>query len=161
MRTFTRRGFLSLVMLLALVVAPAQAQLRITNAAASAAANAIVDLLDAGPGNGTLHIFSGTCPASAGDADPSGELVELTFAATAFGSATNGVATAASITGGTATGTGIAACFRAKDGAGTTIFQGAVTGDGGGGQMELINTSIATGQTVNISSMTLTVPTTP
>lgn len=58
---------------------------------------------------------------------------------------------------GTASGTGTAGYFRITDSAGTTCHvQGTLTATGGGGDMTLDNTSIASGQTVTISTFTLT-----
>lgn len=159
MRTGMIGRLLSLVAVLSLLVAvPASAQLKITNAAASAAANAVVDLVDAGPGAGTLRIYGAACPANADDADPTPLLVSLPYSPTAFGAASNGVATASSITTTNAAATGTAQCFRAKDGAAVTVFQGTVTATGGGGQMQLISTSITSGQPVQITSMSYTQP---
>lgn len=52
---------------------------------------------------------------------------------------------------------GTAGYFRIVDSAGTTChLQGTVTATGGGGDMTIDNTSIASGQTVNVTSFTLT-----
>ncbi|WP_454626943.1 hypothetical protein [Bradyrhizobium cenepequi] len=52
---------------------------------------------------------------------------------------------------------GTAGYFRLVDNAGTTChMQGTCTATGGGGDMTLDNTSIATGQTVNVTSFALT-----
>ena len=65
-----------------------------SNAAVSAAADAVCPLLN----NGYLRIYSGTQPATADTALSSNTLLaELRFGATAFGAASNGVATANSI----------------------------------------------------------------
>src|SRR3990167_8323959 len=94
---------------------------RLTNAAASAAADAVVDRIDTG-GAGTIKIYSGTTPT---DADPAiGAqvlLATLTFAATAFGAASNGVATAAAIVSdSSADATNTPPSARFPSGAGTT-----------------------------------------
>lgn len=131
---------------------------RVTDAVQNAAADAVVDLLDAGAGAGTLKIYSGTQPADADDAASGTLLVTLTFSDPAFGAAAAGVATANAITDGTAVATGTAGWFRCEDSAGTTVFDGDVTATGGGGDLELDNTSIATDQTVSITSLTYTHP---
>lgn len=60
-------------------------------------------------------------------------------------------------TGAAGAGTGTAAGhFRIKQGA-TCHMQGTVTGTGGGGDMTLDNVSIANGQTVSITTFTLTI----
>ena len=75
----------------------------ISNAAATAAANAVTALVN----GGTLRIYAGTKP-SGPDTALSGAtlLASLSFSATAFGSASNGVATANSITAATASNGG-------------------------------------------------------
>jgi hypothetical protein len=73
----------------------------LTTAARNAACNAIVDLVDAGAGDSTLVLYL---------ANASTEVATLTFAATAFGNAATGVATAAAIASDTsATGNAAAA----------------------------------------------------
>ena len=52
---------------------------------------------------------------------------------------------------------GTAAHFEIMDSGGTTChMQGTVTATGGGGDMEIDNTSIATGQQVTVTAFTLT-----
>lgn len=124
--------------------------LTLTNAAASAACDAIVDLIDAG-GAGTIEIYTAAKATLLGT---------LTFSATAFGAASNGVATAAAITGDTsADATGSAAIFVVKSGAGTQIFEGTITATGGGGDMTMPSISITAGQPIDIDTFTFTVPT--
>lgn len=72
---------------------------KITNAVASAAADAAVDLLDAGAGAAKLRIYDGTQPTTADTALGAQVLLaELTMSDPAFGAASNGVATASAIT---------------------------------------------------------------
>lgn len=60
---------------------------------------------------------------------------------------------------GTASGTGTAGHYRIVDSAGTTCHeQGSVTSTGGGGDVIIDNTSITSGQTVNITGWTVTEP---
>jgi hypothetical protein len=57
----------------------------------------------------------------------------------------------------TADATGTAAHFRVYDSGGTVCgIQGTVTATGGGGDMTLDNTSIASGQQVTVTTFTLT-----
>jgi hypothetical protein len=135
----------------------ASAQLKLTNAAASAAADAVVDLVDGGSGAGTLTIYGSACPTNADDADSGTVLAVLTFSDPAFGAASNGVATASAITqDSSADATGTAACFRVKSSSGTVIFQGAVGTSGS--QLNLVTTSIVATQPVQITSFTYTAP---
>ena len=60
---------------------------------------------------------------------------------------------------GTADAAGTAGHFRLKDTTDTTChMQGSVTATGGGGQLELDNVVIASGQTITITAFTLTAP---
>lgn len=129
---------------------------QITNAAASAAADAVVDLIDAGAAAGKLRIYDGSQPATA-DTAVSGQtlLAELTFSDPAFGAASNGVATANAITGDTsADATGTASWFRVLDSNNVVIFDGTV----GTASADLIlNTvSIVAGAAVSITALTYT-----
>lgn len=132
---------------------------RISTAARSAAADAIVDLIDGGPAAGTLKIYTGAQPAGPGTA-PSGTLLgTLTMSDPAFGSAATGVATAASITGDSAAdATGTPGWFRIADSTGTAVLDGAVTVSGGGGDLQLDSVSIVAGGTINVTSLTVTMP---
>lgn len=132
---------------------------RLSNASQIAAADAVVDQLNAAAG--TLKIYTGTQPADA-DTEPAGTLlVTITLAAPAYGAA-NASGTAALLgtpLSGTAAATGTAGCFQVETNGGTiNVFQGSVTATGGGGDLTVDNVSIATGQTVNVSALNFTVP---
>lgn len=127
----------------------------ISAAAANAAANAVTALVN----GGSLRIYSGTKPATP-DTALSGNtlLAQLTFSATAFGSASNGVATANAITDdSSADATGTASFFRAHNSSGTAVFQG--TCGTSNADLVLSSTSISSGGTVSVSSLTYTQPT--
>jgi hypothetical protein len=112
----------------------------------NAACNAIVDLIDAGTGAGTLEIQdSGNT-----------EIATLTFNDPAFGDAATGTATAGAITSDTNATGGTAALFQAKDSDGTVVLSGSV---GTSGEDLNLNTlTIGAGATVSITSLTVTVP---
>lgn len=131
---------------------------RLPNASQQAAANAVVDLLDAGAGAGLLRIYSGTQPADADDAASGTLLAELTFSDPAFGNAsTSGVATANAITAdASANATGTAGWFRCVDSNAVTVFDGAVSTSGA--ELNLDSTSITVGQTVSVTALTYTHP---
>lgn len=132
---------------------------RISVAAANAAANAISALPNAS-GPGYIQIRTGAQPATVATAASGTLLGTLTLSATAFGAATGGVCTAATITGDTsADATGTAGYFRCYDGAGTAVIDGSITGTGGGGDMVLDSTSITAGGTINVTAWTITMPT--
>jgi len=130
---------------------------RITNAAASAMCDALVDRIDTG-GAGTIKIYTGTIPTDADTALGAQTLLAtLTFSATAFGNASNGTATASAITSdSSADATGTAAWARIANGSGTTQFDCTV---GTSGEDINFNTvSFVTGAVIAISSMTVTMP---
>lgn len=133
---------------------------RLATAAQNAACDAVVDLIDDG-GAGTIQIRTGAQPASANDAATGTLLGTLTFTdvPAAFGDASAGVATAASITGdNSADANGTAGWFRVLSGAGATIFDGNITANGGGGDMELNNINITATGTIDVTAFTFTIP---
>jgi hypothetical protein len=131
---------------------------RLPGASQDAAADGVVDRLDAGAAAGTLKIYTGAQPADADDAATGTLLVTLTFSDPAFGASSGGTATAGVITSGTAVATGTAGWFRCADSDGVTVFDGDITAGGGGGDIELSSMSITTGDTVGVSSLTYTPP---
>lgn len=117
----------------------------LTNAARSAAADAVVDLVDGGPGAGKLKIYTSGAAL----------LVTITLSDPAFGAAANGVATAAGLPlTGTASGTGTADNIEVTTSADTIIWSGTLAAAG----VSLNNTSIASGQDVTITAWTYTQP---
>lgn len=131
---------------------------RLSNAAASAAANAVVDLIDAGAGAGTLKLYGATIPTNA-DTATSGQTLgaTLTFSDPAFGAATNGVATADAITSDTSADADVTVVWgRIADSDGNTVMDITV---GTSGEDLNFNTNIlATGATVAVTSLTYTQP---
>lgn len=124
----------------------------------TAVRNAQLDALNSQTGTSAkLRIYNGTRPANANTAITSQTmLVELTCNATAFAAAASGgVLTANAISNGTAAATGTASWFRLWQSNGTTaIMDGDVSTTGA--DININNTSIATGQTVSVSSFTVT-----
>jgi hypothetical protein len=114
----------------------------------NAAADAVVDLVDAGvtAGNGTLVFQTATDAAVA----------TLTFSATAFGAATGGVATAASITSDTNATGGTAAQASIFDSDSTKILEATVGTTGT--EIILSTLAVGAGDTVSMSSLTVTMP---
>ena len=112
-------------------------------------ADLVVDKIDAG-GAGTIQFQDG----SQSDSD----IATLTFSATAFGGAANGIATAAAITDDTDCNAGTVSKFTVFSGAGDSCFTGSVTATGGGGDIILSSTSIGQGDTISISSLTYEAP---
>lgn len=108
-------------------------------------ADAVVDLIDAG-GAGTLEFQT------SGDV----EVATLTFSATAFGAASSGTATAASITDDTSATGGTVTKFVIKSGAGTTLLSGSAGTSGT--DIILSSATIGSGDTVSCSSLTYSAP---
>lgn len=104
-----------------------------------------------------LQIRTGSAPADCAASNSGSLLVEMTLPSDWMAAASSGSKAKSSTWSGTASGTGTAAHFRIFDNAGTTCHaQGSVTATGGGGTMEIDNTSVASGQSVSVSTFTLT-----
>lgn len=104
-----------------------------------------------------LRISTGAPPATPATADSGTLLVEFTLASD-WATQASGVLTFSGVPlSQTAVGTGTAGHYRVKDSAGTTVhMQGTVTATGGGGDLTVDNTSIASGQTVQVTGWTIT-----
>lgn len=134
----------------------------ISNAAAIAMCNALVDLLDAGSGPGKIRIYSGSQPAGP-DAAVTDQilLAELALSDPAFGGAADAnpgaVATAGAIADDTAANaTGTATWFRALDSDDNAVIDGSVgVADA---DMTLNTTSIAENAIVQITAWIVTMP---
>lgn len=125
--------------------------LTLTNAAASAACNAVVDLVDADASPGYLEIRDDTTA-----------LVTVTLDDPAFGAAANGVATASGLPlQGTAVADGTADNFKVYDGNDVEIWSGTVGGtlQATSGDLQLSSAAIATDDIVTITAFTHTAPT--
>jgi hypothetical protein len=125
----------------------------ISDAARNAACNAIVDLIDAGGGAGTLQIQKSDDTV----------LATLTFRAPggggAFGNAgtpSAGVAQAATITQDNATVAGTATKFRIRDSAGTVIITGTV--GTAGADINFNSATFTAGGVCSVSALTGTMP---
>jgi len=137
---------------------------RITQAAAAAACDAAVDLLDGGAGAGYIEIRTGSQPATADTAASGTLLGTLTLSDPAFGAATTAspaVATASAITSDTtADATGTAGWFRAYDSNDVAVIDGDITTVAvGTGDMQLDDTAVVAGGTIAVSSWTVSHPT--
>lgn len=124
----------------------------------TAVRNARLDAVETTIGTAAvLKIFTGAAPANCAAANSGTELVSMTLPSDWAAAASSGSKAKSGTWSGTAGGTGTAGHFRLYASDGTTCgAQGTVTGTGGGGDMELDNTSISSGQTVSISTFTLT-----
>jgi hypothetical protein len=104
-----------------------------------------------------LKFFTGSPPADCAAANSGTELVSMTLPSDWLGAPSSGAAAKAGTWQGTAGGTGTAGHYRLYASDGTTCHeQGTITATGGGGDMTIDNTSIASGQTVTVTGFTLT-----
>lgn len=135
---------------------------RITNASAIDACNAIADKLDQGPAAGYYEIRTGSQPAGADFAATGTLLVTITLQDPAYGSASDanpgGRASIQGTPSASASAAGTAGWFRGYDSTSTPIIDGSCGASGSGADMELDNVSIANGQTVTITTSSITMP---
>ncbi len=125
----------------------------------TAARNAALDAIETAAGASCiLRIRSGTVPANCAAARSGTVLATLNLPSDWLAAASAGSKARAGTWEDTAAdATGTAGHFEIMDSAGTTChIQGTVTATGGGGDLTLDNTSIASGQAVTVTSFTLT-----
>jgi hypothetical protein len=105
-----------------------------------------------------MRIRSGALPATCATADAGTILATLTLPSDWMSAASAGAkALLGTWQDASADATGTAAHFRIYDSAGTTChLQGDVTATGGGGAMQVQNTSFAAGQAITVTTFTIT-----
>ena len=121
--------------------------------------NAQLDAVETTVGTAPLlRIYSGSAPANCAAAASGTLLAEATLPSDWMAAANSGTkALSGTWQDASANATGTAGHWRLYDSGGTTCHaQGTVTATGGGGDMTLDNTSIASGQSVTITSFTIT-----
>ncbi len=120
--------------------------------------NAKLDAIESTIGTAAvLKIFTGAQPANCAAANSGTELVSITLPSDWMAAASSGSKAKSGAWSATASGAGTAAHYRLYASDGTTCHsQGSVTATGGGGDLTLDNTSIASGQTVTISTFSWT-----
>ena len=121
--------------------------------------NAKLDAVETAIGtSAVLKIRSGSAPSDCAAADSGTVLATITLPSDWMAAASSGSkAKSGTWQDTSADATGTAGHFRLYASDGTTCHaQGTVTATGGGGDLTLDNTSIASGQSVTISSFTLT-----
>lgn len=126
--------------------------IKLSNAAAIEAADAVTVLLD----GGDLRLRTGAPPAT-GDAAATGTLLAtFTFASPAFAGAVDAnphaEATAEAIANTVGVANGTAGYFEARTSGGTTVMTGTVTETGGGGDLTINDSDIVVDQVVQITS---------
>lgn len=125
----------------------------------TAVRNARLDTVESTIGtSAVLKIRTGAPPADVATADSGTVLATLTLPSDWMAAASGGSkAKAGTWEDTSADATGTAAHFRVYASDGTTAhIQGTVTGTGGGGDMEVQNTSFSSGQAFTITTFTLT-----
>lgn len=121
--------------------------------------NARLDTIESTIGTAPLlRIYSGSMPADCATAASGTLLAEMTLPSDWLAASGSGQkAKSGTWQDSSANATGTAGYFRIYDSGGTTChLQGTVTATGGGGDLTLDNTSIATAQSVTVSTFTLT-----
>lgn len=120
--------------------------------------NAMLDAIESTIGtSAVLEIRSGSAPANCATADSGTLLASITCPSDYLAAAASGTkALSGTWQDASANATGTAGHFRVKDSTATTChIQGTVTATGGGGDMTIDNTSIASGQQVNVTAFSL------
>lgn len=127
---------------------------KISVAARNARAQALVDSLGA---NAQIRIFTAPRPADVAAAETGTLLAQLTGGTPFAPAPSGGVATANIIANDTsADATGTASWARLRTSGGTAVIDIDITATGGGGDLQLVTTSIVATQPVQISSLTIT-----
>jgi hypothetical protein len=120
-------------------------------------AHAMLDAMETNIGaSPVLTLRSGAQPGTCGAADSGTLIATIAMAADAFSNAASWAkAIGAAIQDLSADGGGTLGHWRIKTSGGTTKLQGSITATGGGGDMTIDNTSIASGQAVTVTGFTL------
>lgn len=118
----------------------------------------VADAVAAEFSGGTIDIYDDSQPASAEDPSNGTLLATVDLPAPAFDSAVDGVASKAGSWTGVAVASGTASWFRMRDSGDTKHKDGAVTATDGGGEIELTDTAIVTGDTVIVNTAAITQP---
>ena len=134
------------------------AVLRLATTARNAAADAVVDLLDAGAGAATIQIRSGTQPADPQTTATGTLLATVTLSDPAAGNAATGAATISDPASVTGVAAGTATWARFLDSNSAAVMDCDVTATGGGGSITLSTTTISVGVTVDMGAITFTIP---
>ena len=125
-------------------------------------ATAFATAVDAGAGDSKLQLYSGTRPATFGDAPAGDLLAEFTLPATTFGAPATGVITANAITATTGTaaagaGGTVVGWFRVVDGDGAVVEDSDSVGTSGT-ELVLNQTSVFEDESVEVTAWTVTMP---
>jgi hypothetical protein len=120
--------------------------------------NALLDAFETSVGTAAkLQLRTGTQPATCATADSGTLIAELTLPSDWMNDASTGSKTKLGTWTGTASDGGTPAHFRVKNNAGSVTHMQGTVGQGSG-DLSLDNTTITNGQTITISTFTLTAP---
>jgi hypothetical protein len=120
--------------------------------------NAMLDAFEDSVGTAAkLQLRTGAQPATCATADSGTLIAELTLPSDWMNDASTGSKTKLGTWTGTASSGGTPAHFRVKNSAGATTHMQGTVGQGSG-DLSLDNTTITNGQTITISTFTLTAP---
>lgn len=137
--------------------------IKISQAAAIAACDAVVDRIDVGASTSNLIIYGGTRPADAATATAETPLVTFALPDPCFGNsvynAANGArATAEAITPVNVANSGTATWFRVVNGDGNAVMDGSCSLSAGTGDCKLSDVDLVAGIQVQVFSWTTTMP---
>jgi len=129
----------------------------------NAAADAVVDLADAGSGAAYIELRSGSKPATPGDTATGTLLVTFTLNDPAFGNAGASAAGRADLSlspaiSATGAASGDVGWFRLYDSDDNVIMDGTVSATGGGGDLTMSTVTVSSGLDVNLTSGSVTMP---
>lgn len=127
----------------------------------TAVRNALLDAIETAIGaSAVLKLRTGSAPSAPADADTGTVLATVNLPSDWMAAAASGSkAKSGTWQDTSADDAGTIGHFRIYDSGGTVChIQGSVTITGGGGDMTVDNTSVASGQTITINSFTLTAP---
>lgn len=117
-------------------------------------------LTDAGPAAGKIEVRTGTQPATPETAATGTLLATIVLGDPSYGAPATGVITGADPAPVTAVASGTATWCRQLDSTGAAVLDGDVTATGGGGYLQLATTTLSTGLSVDVTSLSLTQPAT-
>lgn len=133
--------------------------IQFSSALRSARLDALETHITGTTGTTKFRIYTGSMPANAAATATGTLLVDMTLAADFMDNASAGAKGITGAWSGVASAGGTAGYFRIvtdNGGSITTHLQGVISATGGGGDLVLTSTSVSNGQTVSITSFTIT-----
>jgi hypothetical protein len=132
--------------------------MRVSTAVRNAMADGAVDLVDVGAGTATLEVYTGSAPATHGDAPAGTLLVSFNLPNPAFGAAATGVATLLGVPiSDVGVGAGEAGFARVVNRNGDSLFETESVGTVGT-TVIMSTTTVSVGLDVDLTAMTVTAP---